>query len=306
MRRFKLELCYDGTEYSGWQRQPAQPEVRTVQGELERATAEIIREQVSISGSGRTDAGVHALCQVAAFSCETSLSPEILTKAINAQLPSDIRIWRTTEVPMEFHPLKNIARKRYRYLMSDTRPFFPFFRNHVWFSLKKLDLAAMRQAADYLSGRHDFSAFETVGSPRKTSVRTIFDVRLDRIPACFPWVIPVREREKDNSSDGRMPSVSGPFFPETSFIVLEVEADGFLYNMVRAIAGTLSLFGGRRKGFEDPKNMQAIIESCDRDQAGPTAPPFGLYMIDVQYNPISTTGGLSTTAGKDDSCDFPT
>lgn len=273
MRRFKLEICYDGSNYSGWQIQKKQPNVRTIQEEIEKAILQITGETVSIIGSGRTDAGVHALYQVAAFSAKTELSVSTLTRALNATLPRDIRIWQTTEVSEDFHPIFDIIRKRYRYLFSDEQPFLPFYRPYVWHQIKPLDLDAMKTAASFLLGTHDFRSFETQGSPRQSSIRTIFDISVERMASDALWSFP-------NQPINRSDSLSSPI---GSLIALEIEADGFLYNMVRAIAGTLARFGQKHSGFEDPNEMKSILDAVDRQRAGPTAPPFGLYMIHVAY-----------------------
>ncbi|MDO5580563.1 MAG: tRNA pseudouridine(38-40) synthase TruA [Planctomycetia bacterium] len=271
IRCLKLELSYDGSNYSGWQEQKAQPNVKTVQGEIQRVLERITGQKIPILGSGRTDAGVHALYQTASFLIEeNTLAPEVFTRALNAFLPSDIRIWRTTEADPNFHPIRDVVRKRYRYLMSDQRPFLPMMRNYVWWSSKPLDRGPMGAAAQFLQGTHDFRAFQTEGSPRRSTVRTIFEIQLKEIPTPIFFDFPAQKRDPGE-------------LPVPSLLALEVEADGFLYNMVRAIAGTLYLFGRKHKGFEDPEAMKKIVDSGDRALAGPTAPPHGLYMIDVVY-----------------------
>ncbi len=276
MRRVKLDLCYDGANYAGWQIQPQQPKVKTIQGELQRAIERVVCEKVEALGSGRTDAGVHALRQVAAFNTNSDLPPETLVKAINAFLPPDIRIWRAVDVSLKFHPIRDVLRKRYRYLVSDSRPSFPFFRNYAWNVFKPLDLDSMRAASERLVRTADFRAFQTLGSPRRTTVRTIYDVVVRRAPIQETLVFPA-------ITDAGVRNDTGPEISSPSMIVFEVEADGFLYNMVRAIVGTLKLFGEKRRGYEDPARMTEIIDSCDRSLAGPTAPAWGLYMIDVVY-----------------------
>ena len=284
MRRVKLELCYDGSAYSGWQIQPKQPKVKTIQGELERALFRVTGCETEVLGSGRTDAGVHALYQVAAFNTESELPSETLVRAINAFLPCDVRVWRASVVDLTFHPIRDVVRKRYRYLASDSRPMFPFFRRNAWNYIQKLDVAKMKEAASFLLGTHDMKAFQTQGSPRKSTVRTVFDVSVARAPLAdafrFPKLCESFPGAK-NETAGYSPVA--PFFPVPELIVFEVEADGFLYNMVRAIVGTLCLFGEGHKGFENPKRMREIVADADRRHAGPTAPPHGLYMIDVVY-----------------------
>ena len=249
-RRIKLEITYDGTRYKGWQRQPDAP---SIQETLEKVLLKITGEQVAVTGSGRTDAGVHALKQVAAFSTESTLTPEVFYRALNGHLPDDIRILHTEDVPLSFHPIRDAVSKRYRYLIDDQRPFCPITRNYCWIYRKPLDVPTMQTAAEYLRGKHDFACFQTQGSPRETTVRTISDVSVQRFP----------------------PS---PMLPP--MIQIEIEADGFLYNMMRTIAGTLVLFG---VGRQTPNQMKEIIKSGNRSQAGPTAPPHGLYLVNVVY-----------------------
>ncbi|MBR4833523.1 MAG: tRNA pseudouridine(38-40) synthase TruA [Thermoguttaceae bacterium] len=284
MRRVKLELCYDGGEYAGWQIQKKQPNVRTIQEELEKAIRRVVGADVEVLGSGRTDAGVHALYQVAAFSTESALPCDVLTRAINAFLPPDVRIWRSTDVAEDFHPIRDVVRKRYRYLLGDDRPAFPFWRRNVWNLRERFDDDAARRAAEFLVGTFDFAAFQTQGSPRKTTVRTVYDVRVERRSVSDSFVFPKATNAANGAGDWE--NLSGvprsPFGPP-SLISVEVEANGFLYNMVRSIVGTLFLFATRHKGFENPETMRRIVESADRRNAGPTAPPWGLYMIDVVY-----------------------
>jgi len=258
MRRLKLELSYDGTNYSGWQSQLDAP---TIQQTLETILKRITGEEISVTGSGRTDAGVHALKQVAAFTTSSRLEPAVFQRALNGFLPHDIRINAVTEVPLEFHPIRHAIGKRYRYLIDDNRPPSPFTRNYCWVYRKPLSIETMRQAAQFLLGEHDFSSFETKGSPRKTPIRTVSAVLVERADGFGSTIPPL--------------------------IRIEVEANGFLYNMMRTICGTLVRFGVEgRRGDADPERMQEIIDKADRTAAGPTAPPQGLYLLDVFY-PVS-------------------
>ena len=254
MQRIKLEIAYDGTRYNGWQRQPDTP---SIQATLETTLLKITGEQVAVTGSGRTDAGVHALKQVAAFSTESTLTPAVFCRALNGFLPEDIRILNVEEVPLSFHPIRAAVSKRYRYLIDDQRPFCPITRNYCWIYRKPLDVSAMQAAAEHLRGTHDFVCFQSQGSPRKTTVRTVSDVSVFRLS----------------------PS---PLLPP--MIQIEVEANGFLYNMMRSIAGTLVLTGAEgRRGRFNPERMREIIESGNRRLAGPTAPAQGLYLVNVVY-----------------------
>ena len=288
LHRFKMELTYDGTAYSGWQRQQGQ-NVRTIQGELETAIEKIVNEPVSVLGSGRTDAGVHALYQVAAFNSATHLAPETLVRAINASLPADIRVFNITEVAPTFHPIHDVLRKRYRYLLTDARPGIPFFKNNIWHLHHKLDTEAMQNAAKFLLGTHDFRSFETQGSPRNSTVRTISHISVERCPFPECWTFPRQRLWENRNHPEKSPDAvpKSGVFPLPSLIVIEVESNGFLYNMVRSVTGTLFLFGTHHKGYTRPERMKEIVDAADRSLAGPTAPPWGLYMIDVVYNDAS-------------------
>jgi tRNA pseudouridine38-40 synthase len=248
MRVFKLVLAYDGSNYSGWQVQPGK---MTLQGALEEALARITGEPVHVAGSGRTDAGVHALGQVASFQSETGLSADVLHKALNAELPRDMAIVSVTEAAAGFHARASAIRKRYRYQLDDRPIRDVFSRRYAWHCRYRLDAAAMHRAAQPLVGRHDFCSFETSGSKRQSSVRTVFEISV--------------QRRGDN---------------EEGSISLEIEADGFLYNMVRTIVGTLVEVGRRVRGEHWPAD---VLAACDRKAAGQTAPACGLFLLRVDY-----------------------
>lgn len=249
MRNLKLTIRYDGTEFFGWQTQPGR---RTVQETIEKAIAEITQEQrVRLNCSGRTDSGVHAVGQVANTYLATKLSCEVLLKAINAKLPDDVSVREVCEMPQSFCANKDAVRKMYRYVIQDGRLHDPFMRRYAWFVRQSLDVDAMRRASRCLIGRHDFRCFETEWPNRLTSVRTITGLRVNR-------------------------------FGE--FIWIDVEADGFLYNMVRAIAGTLVQVG---RGFWPEQQVEDVLKAMDRRLAGPTAPPEGLFLMRVTYEPLA-------------------
>ena len=249
MPTFKLTLAYDGTDFAGWQRQP---QARTVQGELEAAIERITQQKSKCIASGRTDAGVHALGQVVSFQSDTKLDGPTLTKALNAELPEDMLVFEVTEAAPSFHALRDAVRKRYRYVIQDGRLPDLFDRKYVWHVYQRLDAEAMKQAATALVGTHDFASFETAGSPRLTTVRTIFDLSVERRPAEL-----------------------------TERVVIEVEADGFLYNMVRNITGTLVAVG---KGNESVAWPAEVLAQKDRTKAGMTAPARGLFLVWVEYD----------------------
>lgn len=244
-RNFRITIEYDGGNYAGWQ---CQKNARTVQGEIESALAAMVGRPVRLSASGRTDAGVHALGQVANFHCDTRLSPETLQKALNSMLDGDIVIRDCREAADGFHARFDAVGKTYHYHILNRPLPSAIHRRHVWFIRKPLDVAAMQHAADLLAGEHDFSAFEGAGSPRAHAVRTVLSARFEA------------------EGDGR--------------IVFEISANGFLRFMVRNIVGTLVTVGHHRI---PPEEFKAVLESRDRRRAGATAPPQGLFLMKVWY-----------------------
>ncbi len=262
MRTFKLTLAYDGTAYAGWQVQPGRP---TIQEAVEAAVERVTSQQVRAVASGRTDAGVHALGQVVGFSANVSLPCEVLRKALNANLPHDIAVLDAAEVPAGFHPIRDARRKRYRYQLYDGPVRDVFALRFAWhYPYGRLDADAMQRAAKPLSGRNDFRSFETSGAERKTSVRSVSDLvvcrgRAGEAPPCI---------------------AAGQDVAATDWITLEIEADGFLYNMVRAIVGTLTEVG---RGARPETWPAVVLAARDRRRAGPTAPPQGLFLVNVTY-----------------------
>ncbi len=245
MRNLKMIVRYDGTDFAGWQTQPGE---RTVQATLERAVQEITREErIRANCSGRTDAGVHALGQVCNFYSATNLDCATLLKAVNAKLPEDVRVTACEEAGQAFDANRDAVRKMYRYVVNDTRTPDPFLRRYSWQPLRRLDESAMARAAECLVGRHDFRCFETHWPNRLSSVRTISSLEVYRHEEC---------------------------------VRIEVEADGFLYNMCRSIAGTLYQVG---RAYWPESKVKDILEAMDRREAGPTAPPQGLFLVRVTY-----------------------
>ncbi|MDX1945793.1 MAG: tRNA pseudouridine(38-40) synthase TruA [Pirellulaceae bacterium] len=263
MPTFKLTLAYDGTDFVGWQWQPGQ---RTVQEELEKAIERITLQKTRCVASGRTDAGVHALGQVVGFRSETWLDGPALCKAINAELPEDMVVFEIATTYDDFHPIRDALRKRYRYLIQDGRPRDIFDRRYVWHLYRRLDVEAMAEAAKALVGKHDFVSFQTSGSRRLTTERTVLDLLVER-----RWA------------------------ELTDRVVIEVEADGFLYNMVRNIVGTLVEVG---KGKQPVTWPAEVIAKRDRRAAGMTAPAQGLYLIGVEYGENSECGLQPSDCGQ--------
>ena len=245
MRNIKLTIEYDGKCYNGWQKQPNK---LNIQGEIERAIYNITKEEVDLIGSGRTDAGVHALGQVANFKTNSEISIEKLPLAINSQLKNSIVIKEAEEVDERFHSRYNAKHKTYRYIINNSKCGTAIYRNLEYSYPFKLDAEKMKQASKYFEGEHDFKAFKSSGTSSKNSVRTIYKA------------IVKQEGEK---------------------IIIELTGNGFLYNMVRIISGTLLDVG---LGKIRPEEIPEIIESKDRQRAGKTLPPYGLYLVEVKYN----------------------
>jgi tRNA pseudouridine38-40 synthase len=265
-RNIRLTLAYDGTRYAGWQIQPDQ---RSVQSTIEEAILELTGEQVSLLSAGRTDSGVHALGQVANFVTESSIPPEKWRPALQSKLPHDIVIRDADEVPLEFHATWAAKLKRYRYVILESRIDDPFLRPFVWRLNGPLDVAAMQAAADVLVGTHDFRSFESHWPNTDTSVRTIFEARLTRCASWDVWgTSPVSQPATRQEGDGR------------EFVVFEIVGDGFLYNMVRAIVGTLVNVG---RGSWSVEEFTSAFRALDRGQAGETSPAQGLYLVSVTY-----------------------
>jgi tRNA pseudouridine38-40 synthase len=244
MRFLKLTVAYDGTDFSGWQ---WQPDRRTVQGELEAAFKKISGEDLRMVASGRTDAGVHALGQAVSLATQSQLSTEVLLRALNATVPRDLAVLEVQDVPSGFNAIDEAAAKRYRYLIHDGPLPDVFARRYAWHVRRRLDASAMQEAAQALRGSHDFKSYETSGSARVSTVRTVYDLSVSR-------------------RDDR--------------VTIEVEAGGFLYNMVRNIVGTLEQVGRGRQSISWPLE---VLAARDRRVAGMTAPPHGLYLVRVTF-----------------------
>ena len=272
MRTFKLTIAYDGTAYAGWQFQLGKP---TLQETLENAIAKVTGQRVRVLASGRTDAGVHALGQVVGFRTNSALPPEVLLRALNASLPPDIAVLDAAEAPAEFHPTHQAVRKRYRYLIHDGPVREVLGRHFAWYyGYGRLNAEAMQRAAAALLGKHDFRSFQSSGARCKSSVRTVFELSVERgrganLPSPSGSGAGGRAGQRARAGEGR-----------ENFIVIEVEADGFLYNMVRAIVGTLVQVG---RGVRPESWPGEALRRRDRRAAGPTAPPQGLCLVKVEY-----------------------
>ncbi len=265
-RNIRLTLAYDGTRYAGWQVQPDRP---SIQSTVEAAIHALTGERVSLLSAGRTDAGVHALGQVANFTTESSIPPEKWRPALQSRLPPDIVVRNSEEVAADFHATYAARHKRYRYVIHESLLDDPFLRPYVWRVNAPLDLAAMRTAASVLVGTHDFRSFESHWPNTGSSIRTIHEIAFRRTAGWNVWgSAPI----EDSSTTTR--PVDG------EFIVFEIVGDGFLYNMVRAIVGTLMNVG---RGSWTITEFEHAFRALDRSQAGETAPAQGLFLVSVCY-----------------------
>lgn len=244
MRRIFLEIAYDGTNYSGWQ---VQNNAVSIQETIDKALSEWLGEEIHTIGASRTDAGVHARGNVAVFDTESLIPADKFAFGLNARLPEDISIQESFEVPAEFHPRFTETIKTYEYKILNRKFPDPTRRNDSLFYYGKLNVDAMNEAASYLVGPHDFKSFCAVNHDAKTTVRTIYSAMVDK--------------------DGDL-------------ITFEITGNGFLYNMVRIIAGTLIEVG---KGKLKPEDIKIIMEARDRQKAGPTAPAHGLTLVEIEY-----------------------
>ena len=244
MRNIKLTIEYDGKDFNGWQKQPNK---LNIQGEIERAIKDITGEEVDLIASGRTDAGVHALGQVANFKTNSNIPTEKISIALNTKLKKSIRIIDAEEVEERFHSRYNCKKKTYRYIINNSENGTAIYRHLQYNFSGKLDESKMNEAMKYFIGEHDFKGFKASGTSSKSSVRTIYSGKVER------------------SGD---------------LVIIEVTGNGFLYNMVRIIAGTLVEVGVEKI---KPEEVEDIIKSGNRQRAGKTLPPQGLYLVDVCY-----------------------
>lgn len=247
MKRIKLTVAYDGTNYHGWQ---LQPNGNTIEAELNQALTALLKEDIQVIGASRTDSGVHAMGNVAIFDTSHRMPADKISYALNQRLPEDIRIQSSEEVDPQWHPRKCNSRKTYEYKILNRRMEMPLSRLYAHFCYIPLDIDKMKLAAAYLVGEHDFKSFCAARSTVEDTVRTIYSVDLSR---------------------------------KYDIITIRVSGNGFLYNMVRIIAGTLMEIG---MGYYPPEHMEQIINAKDRQQAGKTAPAKGLTMVSLQYEAV--------------------
>lgn len=245
MRNIKLTIEYDGKEYKGWQKQPTK---LNIQGEIEKAIQSITgEEEIELIASGRTDAGVHALAQVANFKTNSNIEIEKFPIAINSKLKKSIIIKKAEEVNERFHSRYNCKKKTYKYVINNSKQGSAIYRNLECQIPTKLDVTLMEKAIKYFEGEHDFKGFKSSGTSSKNSVRTIYNAKIKK---------------------------------QGDYIYIELTGNGFLYNMIRIIAGTLVEVG---LGKIKPEEISNIIKSGDRNRAGKTLPPQGLFLVKVYY-----------------------
>lgn len=244
MKRVKLVVAYDGTAYRGWQ---VQPGANTIEGELNKALSALLKEKIEVIGASRTDSGVHALCNVAVFDTNARMPAEKISYALNQRLPEDIRVQDSCEVAADFHPRRCHSRKTYEYRILNREFPMPTRRLYAYFTYVPLDVEKMKRAAAYLVGEHDFKSFCSAASAAETTIRTIYELTVEK---------------------------------EGEEILIRVSGSGFLYNMVRIIAGTLMEAG---KGCLAPWGMEEILRARNRQAAGPTAPACGLTLVRYDF-----------------------
>lgn len=316
-RRILLRVAYDGTNYHGWQ---LQPNAATIEGELNRALCALTGEEIVVTGASRTDAGVHALGNVAVFDTTSRIPAEKFSYALNQRLPEDIVIQSSKQVADDFHPRHCDCRKTYEYdILNRTFP-LPAYRNTAYFLYGTLNIEAMRQACQAFLGEHDFASFCAAGAQVQTTVRTIYSLEVECRPLTEAGTpVPPASGEAVNAADGKhgeqvqqAQSASGEMLNaaagesgeqvqqaqsesgETAIpaaggtnagsadqlLTIRVKGNGFLYNMVRIIAGTLVEVG---RGHIKPEEVAGIIAAKDRAKAGPTAPARGLRLVEIEY-----------------------
>lgn len=245
MKRVKLTIAYDGTNYCGWQ---IQPNGITIEELVNKALRKLTGENITVIGASRTDSGVHAMGNVAVFDTETTIPSDRIAMAVNRILPEDIVVMKSEEVALDFHPRYCDCEKTYEYHIVNTRTLIPTKRLTNYFVSYELDIDKMREGAAYLLGEHDFASFCNIKTDVENTVRTVKELEI----------------LKNNEE-----------------ITIRISGNGFLYNMVRIIVGTLIRVG---RGFYQPEQVKEILEAKNRKAAGVTAPPHGLMLMEIRYN----------------------
>lgn len=282
-RRILLRVAYDGTNYHGWQ---VQPNAATIEGELNRVLTQLTGEEIQVTGASRTDAGVHALGNVAVFDTISRIPAEKFSYALNQRLPEDIVVQSSVQVADDFHPRHCDCRKTYEYdILNRTFP-LPAYRNTAYFLYGDLDLEAMRKACQAFLGEHDFASFCAAGAQVQTTVRTIYSLEVLEQPLGSNGRTEAQRSQRTQSETIELQPdkarLQGPQIQQAPerLLTIRVRGNGFLYNMVRIIAGTLVEVG---RGHIRPEEIEGIIAACDRAKAGPTAPARGLRLVEIAY-----------------------
>ena len=244
MKRVLLKVAYDGTDYCGWQ---IQPNDKTIESELNKHLSALMQEEITVIGAARTDSGVHALSNIAVFDTNAKMDASKVAHALNQRLPMDIRIQESREVPLTFHPRRCNSKKTYEYRIYNAPFENPITRRYAYFVYVPLDLERMKKAAGYLVGEHDFKSFCVAKAKVQSTIRTIYDIRIEK---------------------------------EGDYISIIVSGNGFLFNMVRIIVGTLIKVG---RGAWEPEYVEEILAAKDRQKAGPTAPANGLTLYSYEF-----------------------
>ena len=244
MKRVELIVAYDGTNYRGWQ---IQKNGDTIESMLNQALSDLTGEEIRVCGASRTDSGVHAMGNVAVFDTEARMAADKFSYALNQRLPEDIRIQRSREVSPDFHPRYQETVKTYEYRILNREFPLPAYRLNTYFTYYTLDVDRMCQAAAFLTGEHDFKSFCAAGAQVKTTIRTIYDLQIRK---------------------------------DEDLLTIRITGNGFLYNMVRIIAGTLMKVG---TGEWEPEYIEEILKAKDRRKAGPTAPAKGLTLLEIRF-----------------------
>lgn len=275
MKRIKLTIAYDGTGYVGWQIQKNGIAVEQV---LNEHLSKLLKEEISVIGASRTDSGVHARGNVAVFDTGTRIPPEKISYALNQGLPEDIRIVKSEEVAADFHPRYANTLKTYQYSILNCRHNIPTMRLYSDYVYYPLNVENMKKAARYLIGEHDFVAFSSSGGQQKTTVRRIdsIDISTESVYPEDIWIMPADSVGEDEKqvSEKQLKEY------EPALIKITVKGNGFLYNMVRIIAGTLEKVG---MGVYPPEHVKEILESCDRSLSAPKAAARGLSLLNIEY-----------------------
>jgi tRNA pseudouridine38-40 synthase len=299
MKRVLLVVAYDGRDFAGYQAQKSG--VRTVEGVLNQTLSEMTGEEITVTGASRTDAGVHARCNLAVFDTESQIPGDRFSHALNIRLPEDLKIQESFEVAPDFHPRRCRSIKTYEYRIYNAPFPSPVYCRYAAFSYTPFDVEKMAEAGKYLVGEHDFTSFSSVYSQALSPVRTITDLQVWEEPCGAPIhmkaYFPETEEEEKTPRPRKRPDPAGDAARARMprMIVIRVSGTGFLYNMVRIIAGTLMEAG---RGAIAPKDMVKILDAGDRTKAGPTAPACGLLLADYQIFPNQKKEALIMPEGK--------